>query len=502
MLINKKPTNQVLETSEKLIEKWRSDLVAALATDPELTAYLLVLAACSSIQTEGKAAIRAGVPSTIENLVRSNLFALQFGLEAVKGLPLPCQFNEESVAGSLDSAIMRKALKVHEGMKSYALARDVFLGYYFGAYNIESDNPRQLVFVDDPAWPGDLDFAQTWLSTETKHARTHIGQYPPTEDVTSEFPRGLDMGSISSDTFLNLWAILAQLLAGFTDTGGAPVVERSDLVDRLCQATDLSSDVVSRFLDLITFRSDDPPELTLFHCPVVPLTQFDVQIVPAAVFGANITTTVLRLAARRGPGLGAVSKGLEEFLLGRLQQQFSGGGNVTRLGRKYSGPEDQGDIDFVAYEPFSETLTLAQAKTFIYPNSVPEVFKANKDIEKAISQAERTRRWFSTVQHNERKAVLGLPELHEDPKVSFAVLANGFVGSDFLNYSQDILFGDIRYLMRPELQGAPFQAALRSFSRRLADFKSNIKRMVREEKINLGEIEITCPAIGFEIQVN
>lgn len=133
MLINKRPTHPVLKTSEGLIERWRHDLIAGLAADPEVAAYVLVLAACSRIQIEGKAATQAGAPGTIEHLVRSNLFALQFGLKAIEGLPSHGKFNEADMAGSIDPTLIQKVLKVHEGMKSYALARDIFLGYYYGA---------------------------------------------------------------------------------------------------------------------------------------------------------------------------------------------------------------------------------------------------------------------------------------------------------------------------------------------------------------------------------
>jgi hypothetical protein len=491
-----------LESSEKLIEKWRHELVAGLTPDPEVAAYLLVFTACSSIQTEAKAAIQAGDPGATEHVVRSNLFALQFGLQAIKGLPSPRRFNEKNVTDSIDASIAAKAITVHKSMKDYASARDVFLSYYYGAYNIESEDPRQLVFVDAPEWPGDIDFAETFLSGETKRARTPNGQYPPTEDATSEFPPNLDMGSISSDIFLQMWDTLAQLLAQFAGTGGAPVVERSYLVSRLCQATQLPFNVALRFVDLITLPLAGRSQLTLFHCPVVPLTQFDVQVVPPAVFGANISTTVLRLAVLRGPGIGAVSKSLEAFLLGRLQQHFSAGGNVIRLGRKYSTPKDKGDIDLVVYEPSSNVLTLAQTKMFIYPDSVPEVFDANQDIEKAITQINRTRIWFNAARHEERKAVLDLPQLKEDAEVLFTVLGNGFVGSDFLNHPPNVLFGDIRYLLRPEFQGASFQASLQSFADRLANLKPRVKRTVGKETIRMGEVEITFPAIVFEIGKN
>jgi hypothetical protein len=136
---------------------------------------------------------------------------------------------------------------------------------------------------------------------------------------------------------------------------------------------------------------------------------------------------------------------------------------------------------------------------FIYPDSVPEVFDANQDIENAISQINRSRDWFNAAGHEKHKAVLDLPHLKEDVKVLFAVLANGFVGSDFLNHPPDVLSGDIRYLLRPEFRGASFQASLRSFVDRLAYLKSKVKRTVRNETIRTGEVEITFPAIVFEI---
>ncbi len=502
MLINKRPTHPVLKLAEGLIESWRHDLIVGLAVDPEVAAYVLVLTACSKIQIEGKAAIRAVTAAAIEHAVRSNLFALQFGLKGIEGLLPHRKFNEDCIAGSINPTLMQKASTVLEGMKRYALVRDIFLGYYYGAYDIQTKDPRRLVFSDVPAWRGDIDFAETFLSSETKTARTPANEYPPTEDVTSDFPPNLHIGHVSSDAFRTLWVVLARILADFVGTGGAPVLQQSELVARLRQATDLPSDVVEGFVDLITLRPTSPPQLTLFHCPVVPLTQFDVQIVTPAVFGANISTTVMRLAVYRGGGLSKVSKSLETFFLGRLEQQFSLGQTLVRLGRQYSTAQDRGDIDIVVYEPLSKVLTLAQAKTFIYPDSVPEVFDANEDIENAISQVGRTFTWFSTAHHNERKAVLDLPELSEDSKVSFAVLANGFVGSDFLTHSQDILFGDIRYLMRPEFKGASFHEALRSFSSRLSELKLSLKRMIGEETIQVGNVEVTCPALGFEIRVD
>jgi hypothetical protein len=427
------------------------------------------------------------------------LFGLEWGLRTIGEILSSYSFNEQSVIDSMEPTVLETAHRVHQGMTNYATARDVFLGYYFGAYDLQSSDSRRLVFVDNPAWPGESDFAQTFLNIETQRARTPLGQYPPTTDATAEFPSHLDMGGISSLTFLSLWEALSELLAEFIDTGGAPVVPTSQLTKRLLEGTQTSLVSVKQFLKLITFHPCMQRQLTLFHCPIISLTQGDIQIVPWAVFGANITTTALRLAAARGPGLGSVSTQLEAFFLDRLQQHFTRGENVIRFRRGYSSAQDRGDIDFIAYEPSSNTLTLAQAKMFINPDTVPEVFDANQDLEKAISQLDRVRTWFEATRHSQRKIILDLPQLREDTRVFFAVLANGFVGSDFLDYSPDILFCDIRYLLRPEFQGTSFYEALYSFTSRLTDLKSSVRRRVRGETLQLGEVEITFPAISFEI---
>jgi hypothetical protein len=500
MLIDKRPPHQLLKVSENLIDEWARNLVSELSLCPEIASYLLVLNACALINYQSQATEQMGSPHLIEHVVRKNLFGLEWGIRTIGGLPSSRQFNEESVINSLDSAVGERIQRVHEGMMYYAEARDIFLSYYYGAYDLQSTDPCHLVFVDNPTWPVDSDFAQTFLSIETQHARTPPGQYPPTADATAEFPPHLDMGGIFSPTFLNLWEALTQLLVAFIGNVGAPVIPCSELITRLCQGTNASPINVQRFVKLITFQPSQHRQLMLFHCPVIPLTQSVVQIVPWAVFGANITTTAMRLAAVRGPGLGSVSNNLEAFFLGCLQQHFAAGGNVIRFRREYSSAQDRGDIDFIVYEPSSNILTLVQAKMFINPDTVPEVFDANQDLEEAISQLDRVRSWFEAAQHSQRKAILDLPQLREDTRVFFAVLANGFVGSDFLVYPPDILFCDIRYLLRPEFQGASFYEALHSFTNRLVDLKSSVRRTVNVETRRVGEVEITFPAIAFEIR--
>jgi hypothetical protein len=50
MLIEKRPSHELLDTSGNLIDEWARNLVSELPRCPEIAAYVLVLTACGRIK--------------------------------------------------------------------------------------------------------------------------------------------------------------------------------------------------------------------------------------------------------------------------------------------------------------------------------------------------------------------------------------------------------------------------------------------------------------------
>jgi hypothetical protein len=280
--------------------------------------------------------------------------------------------------------------------------------------------------------------------------------------------------------------------------GQFPVMERTAFVPMVKRAAPLSHPEAERFVSLVTFdRHEEPRGLTLFHCPVVPVTASSLLAVPPGFIFGNPTTCIPRLAVYRGPGVDAYSKEIEAYLLSKLQKHFQAAGVTVETNIPYSGKGDSGDLDLVVYETAGNRLLIGQAKAFIMPDTVEEVLRANQALEKGLQQAERVQRWLACLPMRSWGQALKVPLHSTQPSVQFAVIGNGFAGSDYLPIPQDIPVVDASYLLLPRFAGQSIFDALHAYQRRLTEESQQATEDLGVRTIKLAGITIELPSWSF-----
>jgi len=475
MDLTQRPRHPLLENIDKRIEAWRSDLISSIRLPPEFAAYALIMAACSLIENHP---VRSQ-SETLE-IPRALLFSLQFSLESLMKNKIRATFariNSDLVLERIDSDHIKISINVIREMVNYYYARDAFLGFYYRVFDLseEHSNESNLVFIDPPEWPGNRDHAQRQISIETDRRTNRL----------SEYPTNLDLRGISSDDFLKLWFKLSDL----EDSSPCPIIfTNTGLTEYLSNlALDVSYEKIVRFTQLVSFSPED--HLSLFHCPIVQLTTADWVIVHPALKRARLDTIVKRLAIFRGLGLNSVSNYLSRVMYERIRTHY-GGAVIFGFEKRFPGG---GDIDIVAYEPNRNCLTLAEVKCFINPDSVVEVMRANRDIVTAVDQIGNTKQWYENASLSERRTILSLPNLSESCKVNYAILGNGFVGSDFVEFPRHCLVADLRYLLRPCFAGRSFKSALESYTRELERQIIRVSSTMDSREIVLAGVRINLP---------
>jgi hypothetical protein len=441
-----------------------------------------------------------GEPSQYEMAMRSELLGLQFALsglpEARPAEPLdPAQAGEALAPQSIDTA-----LKVVNLMHEYSLGRDAFLSYIWRAYELAPSGEGETVlrFIDPPDWPGYRDRAERTISQEIKgeFARSFTPKSSDPIEVTLEkavsLPGDLPMGGISARQFIAGWNVLLTTFGKAWLEAKTPILEREALLDLITQGTGLAAPQAGRFLDLLIYSGADSA-LTLFHCPVVPLTNSSVAVIPSALLLGNPSAIAPRLSIRRGPGIDSFSQDVEAHLLACLQHQFEAPNVFVRTRTQYQHAGDEGDIDLVAYEQSTNRLVVGELKGFIPPDSVEEVHRANESLEHALDQLERVRRWLASILQTRWLQELRIDTEAVPREVDFVVIGNGFVGSDYLAIPGDVTIVDAQWLLLPRFRHTFPGAAIRLFRERFEKIMVTPRPEASRVRLALGDVQIEVP---------
>ncbi len=493
MLKVKRKLPPLLLEAERLVEAWRADLIRSVHERPDAAIYTLTVASCAAIGNAG----RRGVPPTmvqLEAMTRHYLSGLQFALTGIEGDIAGGELVEEDMAQSVSAEHARRGLDAVEAMARYAHVRDAYLTYAWGGYEVEGTE-RDLRFRDVEGWTGARDRAEQLLrdeiETEWLRASAHLAHSEPLRPVG--IPSGLSLGGVNADEFVAAWNHLRLASGEAFMLGGVPVESRGALRGRVQAAAHLDAAKAEAALDLLTFDRTDHA-LGLFHCPLVPVTAGSFLVVPPGLFFGNPLACVPRLAVRRAGGLGAYGKTLEAWLLGNLREQFTTREATVETLVSYSSKNDRGDIDLVVYEVSTNRLLIAMLKAFVLPDSVEEVMHANREIEKGLRQIERARHWLDVLPFDQWKSRLRMPLIETPPAVRYAVIGNGFIGSDWLEIPDWVTLVDARYLLLPRFRGASIAAALDAYTARLKEHEGNAVAQSRISRFHLGDVKVEVPS--------
>ncbi len=504
MLKVKRQQPPVMLNAEKRIEQWRSALLEDIHTRLDVAIFLLVSSTCHRIG-DAIGRLMPRYASELETLTRGQLFGLQFALSGLNGDLPHGRFIEALIADSLSPQEVRRAYKAIEHMYAYSLARDVFLTYAWGGYEIDNSTENILRFADSPDWRGGRDRAEQIISQEIKEDQARSFGLPivyPFELVLErsvDVPPSLPLADLTSAQFVSAWMGLASHFLQSWLSGHSPVMEKESIVAMVQSLANLSADEAERFVSLVAFERKGSSALTLFHCPLVPVTTTSVLAVsPGFIFG-NPTACIPRLAVHRGPGLNAYAKAVEAHFLEKLRSHFHIDRVTINTNLPYSWQDDCGDIDFVLYEPTSNRLLVAMVKAFIIPDTVEEIVRANQALEEGIRQAERARRWLENLPFTSWANTLNIALCSTPPRVQFTVIGNGFAGSDYLPIPQDIAVVDGHYLLLSRFARKSIFDAVDAYQKRLAEESTQAVDDLSFNSVKLADITIEFPSWSIAI---
>jgi hypothetical protein len=489
----------IMLKAQHRIEQWRDSLLKSIHPRLDATIYLLVWATCQRLGNVTRQLMPQHA-SELEMLTRSQLFGLQFALSGLAGSLAQEPFAERLVPELLSPERVVRACVAVDHMYHYSLVRDIFLAYAWGQYEIMGSTENNLEFVDSPDWRGSRDRAGQIICQEIKGELPGLvdpGSVDSPESILErrvEVPKSLPLDGLTASQFVYVWMRFVSAIFDPWWSGQSPVMENNAVIAMLQEMAGLSADEAERFFSLVTFDRKGSSALTLFHCPLVPLTTSSVVVVPSGFIFENLTACIPRLAVHRGSGFNAYSKEVEAHFLEKLKGHFQTNTVHINTNVQYSWTHDRGDIDFVLYEPANNQVLIAMVKVFIVPDTVEEVFRANRALEEGLQQVSRASRWLASLNFTSWANALKVPLSSSVPRLQFAVIGRGFAGSDCLAIPKDVVVVDSRYLLVPKFAGRSIFEAIDSYQRRLAEVSAQASVDLHRNSVELADIVIEFPS--------
>lgn len=489
----------LLEASEK-IEQWRAALVRNLHERTDVAIYTLTAEVYYEFATL-LIGYRPQLSSQLEHYFRNELFGLQFALSALNE-PLPQGiFQQELINNMLTSEDGQKAEEVLISMSGYSHVRDNLLTYSWGGYEFESPKENTIRFIDSPDWPGRRDHAQRRLGQEAKmqKAKNLVSKMiiaPPQFNLGHfiEIPQSLPLGGLNAKQFFEAWLASGQYFLQRCLNGQGPVIEKSTFTKAVQSNTSLSSAESERFVSLIQFDPNSPPCLSLFHCPLVPVTTSSVAVVLQGFIFGNPNTCIQRLAVHRGQGLDHFANENSKYFLERLKAHYDTNDVTIRTNRHYTGSKSSGDIDLIVFETKTKRLLIVEVKGFVHPDSTEEVIRANEKLQEGIEQIGLIKEWLEKLDRSSWGSRLGLSSLPSQIDVEFAVIGNGFAGSDYLCIPDGISVVDAEYLLIPKFKQKSIFDTLHEYQRRLSEEIIKADRDRQFSQVELAGITFELPS--------
>lgn len=497
-MISKKAYPPELKDAERKVEAWWAGEVRRLAADPATATLVICRAMAAGIARAGKGLL-PGNPSMFHALARSHITGSQFALQSVTGrLPLG-EFPSTFVLSVLPQASGQAAAQVINEGYQYSLVRDAYITFRWGGYDVQTIGADALRFTDVAGWDGARDHASRALYQEVDRENAALAlprvvtAGRPRLDQTYQGPGSLTFLRINAEQFSRGWSVLCEEFARDVFTGDCRILTVHQLATMVTDRAGLAREAAEEFISLISFDRSTAGALTLFHCPLVPVTSLSRIVVAPALTLANLTTCINRLAVHRGPGLDSMSKALEEYHLSLIKQNYEATDVVIRTNVPYTHHGISRDIDLALYENRTGRLHLGMLKGFVRPDSVEEVIRANEQLAYGIQQAVDVRDWINGIAPERRAVALGLPRECACQTIHCAVFGNGFAGSDYLSLDPGIPVVDSTYILLPRFRGRSLFDSISEYASRLAEF-ATLRASSHPEPVRLGNITFELPA--------
>jgi len=488
-----------MKNAEGQVESWWQEQIRRLPADTA-TATLLLCRTATAEFSRVWAALDPNNPAQFHGAARSCLFSLQIALQSLKGELPPGEFPSTFVFSALPLISRRTAEVVLLRALEYAHVRDVYLTFKWGGYDVESPASNVLRFRDVPAWNGTRDDAVRRISQQIEEEKVNA-ETPvvtsagwPSLDSQYSGPQTLTFPNVSVVQFVRGWSALEQEFLRDLLSGDPSVVSLDQLVSIVRRRAHFARETAEAFIQLISFDRKVTAALTLFHCPLVPVTGSSYVVMVSAMLMSRVTTCINRLAIHRGTGYDSVSKQIEEYYLGLINQHYARDGVFVKTNVPYTSEGVGRDIDLVVHERKSKRLLIGMLKAFISPDTVEEVVRANEQLAYGIEQAGEARKWLATIPPQRRGELLHLPSGLSCETIEYAVLGNGFAGSDYLPLDPAIPVVDTQYLLRPDFRAGSIFEAIRQYNAKIAAMTLPEAGRSQMTSLTLGDVTFEFPA--------
>ena len=225
-----------------------------------------------------------------------------------------------------------------------------------------------------------------------------------------------------------------------TQTYMLPILkEKNSLITEIFRNTGMEREKVKKILSWITFNSNTPRKFTLFHCPIIDLNRSLFLVLPSTVMNSHPPTTFLRLLAHYDKkAFDSASTSMEKIHLEKIINHISGEKRILDSGMKFRVGKRETELDLVEFNPDQASLNIAQAKFFIRPDSISEVYSVNDTILKASEQIKKNKK---DIENSDLLAkICSRLKIKQEKvlNVDYFIVPTSFTGSDFLEINEGI----------------------------------------------------------------
>lgn len=512
-----------LDSLMRKIEEWRIKQVSCICRSHQITAFHLATLTEEKFRVYGMGNFFSNLSELEAHVqMRNDIFALEW---ALRGLMLPEHtfMLIEKLRNSWTQTIADRALKALKSLADYHHVRDLVICAKRGGYTVETPAEKVFYFRDNPNWQGMGDIKSRLIAQMVSKDRNIVtnNTTPETFSLGStssyeDFPHDVQSSSYSSSNFWFLWEHIWQIsrdaliesakihnYGTYAATSKTKdlciIITKKKLTDGIVQAKGVSRETISIFLRWLMFNSQTPRKFSLFHCPLVKINEKFVLIAPHVFLMGHAPTIFLRQLAHHDKEVyDACSSSLEKQLLKRLKNHIEGDNRIIQIGVKLHTPKGQMELDVVEYDKSHSTLSIAQAKLTIRPDTVSEVDHTNDVLAEGIEQLRRNKMFFCEGQANlvELFIKLGI-NIDDSLTVKYFLMPTRFTGSDFLDIPSWIATLPIEFCLRPQCRGLPLCSIWEDYKKLWDSLDNTVESSHTEREFEIAGFRIIYP--GFHV---
>ena len=519
-----KTSNKLNEIMSKA-EEWRESLFDKFSVNEQILAFYLYCLTEEKIRLSSL--LRPNDQIDFKHArIREEIFSLEWALRSLN-LPDSSNMTDDELRNEWNPNYMKELMDILKDIYNFYYLRDLIITTKNDGYELRIINDSTFEFADTPEWKGFGDYKSLIINNMVdnesvdNYIKININQYemivPLLEKV---FPFDINTGDFTSNEFLEAWNYLVKLSAtniqnNYRNTLGntlaykttstqrlALLKTKGRLITEIASHTDIKEDKVTRILSWITFNSQTPKKLSLFHCPLIEINENLFLVSTTPLIRSCVPTIFLRLFAHYNKkAYDSVSSKVEKEKLSEVMHHIGENDRNLIIGLKYKEIKKESEIDLVEYCAKSLTLSIVQSKFFISPDSVIEVAHANREIEKAFKQLKRNK------ENIEEGSLLDMIcrriniKTSDVQNINYYVIPTGFSGSDFLRIPDWIRIIPSNYCLSKKNKGKSLDKIWSEFHSLWKSLDEEIcNGIVERFSFTVADMKIYAP--GFEVTSN